>query len=293
MYENRAMTTVSRMVDFWEIESQALRSVTDEALPVIFGVTNPDYEYVIVDLVDMPHLLVAGTTGSGKSVMLHSIISSLLTWATEDDVSLVLMDFKRVEFTPYRDIPHLLLPIIKETQDAKMALDWLVGEMERRFRLLEKHDAIDISDISSDARIVVVIDELADLILQDKTVEIPIVRLAQMGRAAGIHLILSTQRPTTNVVTGLIKANVPSRLAFAVASEMESRIILDQGGAEELMGRGDFLFRQVGKRGLVHGQGAFISREDIKRLTSGYESDGPIVSDPSVLPTHMDGERGT
>ena len=244
-------------------------------LPFIVGIEHGIGELVVGDLTEMPHLLIAGTTGSGKSVMIHTIICSLLSWATPADVGFVLMDFKRVEFVPYKNLELLALPVITEPEDARMALDWLVAEMERRFRLMEEAGVVDIGalrdhyDIDFPERIVLIIDELADLILQDRTVEIPIVRLAQKGRASGIHLVLSTQRPTTNVVTGLIKANVPSRMAFSVASMIDSRVILDQPGAEQLLGRGDVLFRAVGED-IVRAQGAFIDRESIERVVEKH-----------------------
>jgi S-DNA-T family DNA segregation ATPase FtsK/SpoIIIE len=189
-----------------------------------------------VDLAKMPHLLIAGATGSGKSVMVNALITSLLCEATPDDVRMILMDLKRVELAAYNGLPHLLVPVITEPERAKAALKWAVGEMEARYRRLAGATARNIkgfNETRSDPEdrmpyIVIVIDELADLMMREgKNVEDPIVRLAQKARATGIHMVLATQRPSVNVVTGLIKANFPSRIAFAMASQVDSRTILD------------------------------------------------------------------
>ena len=200
----------------------------------------------------MPHLLIAGATGSGKSVMVNAVITSLLCKATPDDVRMILMDLKRVELAAYNGLPHLLVPVITEPERAKAALKWAVNEMEARYRRLAGARARNIrafNETRTDPEdrmpyIVIIIDELADLMMREgKNVEDPIVRLAQKARATGIHMVLATQRPSVNVVTGLIKANFPSRIAFAMASQIDSRTILDAPGAEDLIGRGDMLYQ--------------------------------------------------
>ena len=205
-----------------------------------------------VDLAKMPHLLIAGATGSGKSVMVNAVITSLLCKATPDDVRMILMDLKRVELAAYNGLPHLLVPVITEPERAKAALKWAVNEMEGRYRRFAGAAARNIkayNETRADPEdrmpyIVIIIDELADLMMREgKNVEDPIVRLAQKARATGIHMVLATQRPSVNVVTGLIKANFPSRIAFAMASQIDSRTILDAPGAEDLIGRGDMLYQ--------------------------------------------------
>lgn len=241
-------------------------------LPIVVGMTKDGW--LAINVEELPHLLIAGTTGSGKSVMVHTIVCQLLINNTPEDVGLVLMDFKRVELNAYAGVDHLALPIITELNGAKLALHWLVAEMERRFRLMERagvQHILAIEELEFPPHLVVVIDELADLMLQDRSVEPMLVRLAQKGRAAGVHLVLSTQRPTTDVVTGLIKANVPSRMAFAVASQIDSRVILDEPGAEHLVGKGDLLFKRVGQP-VVHGQGAFIDHETVVTIAGDSRS---------------------
>ena len=205
-----------------------------------------------VDLAKMPHLLIAGATGSGKSVMVNALITSLLCNATPDDTRMILMDLKRVELAGYNGLPHLLVPVITEPERAKAALKWAVHEMENRYRRFAGATARNIKAFNETRvdpadrlpYIVIVIDELADLMMREgKHVEDPIVRLAQKARATGIHMVLATQRPSVNVVTGLIKANFPSRIAFAMASQIDSRTILDAPGAEDLIGRGDMLYQ--------------------------------------------------
>lgn len=229
------------------------------------------------DLSKMPHLLVAGSTGSGKSVCINGIIISLLFRATPEDVRLILVDPKVVELTNYNGIPHLLTPVVTEAKKAAAALHWAVQEMERRYALFADCGVRDIVRYRSESEsnpekekmpyIVVIIDELADLMMAAPVdVEDAICRLAQKARAAGIHLVLATQRPSVDVITGLIKANIPSRIAFAVSSQVDSRTILDMAGAEKLLGRGDMLYYPVGAPKPLRVQGAFVQDEDIEHV---------------------------
>ncbi|MEA2546252.1 MAG: segregation ATPase FtsK/SpoIIIE, family, partial [Chloroflexota bacterium] len=232
-----------------------------------------------VDLAKMPHLLIAGATGSGKSVMVNAVITSLLCKATPDDVRMILMDLKRVELASYNGLPHLLVPVITEPERAKAALKWAVNEMEGRYRRFAGAAARNIKGYNEtradpDDRmpyIVIIIDELADLMMREgKNVEEAIVRLAQKARATGIHMVLATQRPSVNVVTGLIKANFPSRIAFAMASQIDSRTILDTPGAEDLIGRGDMLYQPSDLPRPMRLQGVFVSDPEIHRVTKHW-----------------------
>jgi len=235
------------------------------------------------DVCKMPHLLVAGATGSGKSVMLNAIIVSLLYQNNPDDLRFIFVDPKRVELTVYNGIPHLLTPVITEVGKTVNALKWCLNEMDRRFKLLEQAGKRDIAGFNQANQqklpyIVFVIDELADLmLLAGKDVEAGIVRLAQMARAVGIHLILATQRPSVNVITGTIKANMPARIAFAVASSIDSRTILDGMGAEKLLGRGDMLFSDASMAKPKRLQGAFVSEKDIKRVVAEIKRQGGVA----------------
>lgn len=239
-----------------------------------------------VDLAKMPHLLIAGATGSGKSVMVNALITSLLCEATPHDVRMILMDLKRVELAAYNGLPHLLVPVITEPERAKAALKWAVNEMEARYRRLAGATARNIrafNETRSDPEdrmpyIIIVIDELADLMMREgKNVEDPIVRLAQKARATGIHMVLATQRPSVNVVTGLIKANFPSRIAFAMASQIDSRTILDAPGAEDLIGRGDMLYQPSDLPRAMRMQGVFVSDPEIGRVVSHWKDQ---IEDP-------------
>jgi DNA segregation ATPase FtsK/SpoIIIE, S-DNA-T family len=239
-----------------------------------------------VDLAKMPHLLIAGATGSGKSVMVNALITSLLCEATPDDVRMILMDLKRVELAAYNGLPHLLVPVITEPERAKAALKWAVNEMEARYRRLAGATARNIrgfNETRTDPEdrmpyIVIIIDELADLMMREgKNVEDPIVRLAQKARATGIHMVLATQRPSVNVVTGLIKANFPSRIAFAMASQIDSRTILDQPGAEDLIGRGDMLYQPSDLPRPMRLQGVFVSDAEIARVVDHWKAQ---IEDP-------------
>jgi S-DNA-T family DNA segregation ATPase FtsK/SpoIIIE len=231
---------------------------------------------VIADLAAMPHLLIAGTTGSGKSVCVNSIISCLLLQNTPDDLKFVMVDPKRVELTYFNGIPHLMAPVVVELERVVSALQWVSREMDRRYHLFAQVGVRNIGDYNrrvnqSGGRsmhyIVVVIDELADLMmLAPHETEMVITRLAQLARATGIHLVIATQRPSVDVVTGLIKANFPARIAFAVASSVDSRVILDQPGAERLLGRGDMLFQAPDAAAPIRMQGAYVSEDELNRL---------------------------
>ncbi len=235
---------------------------------------------VVARLNDMPHLLIAGSTGSGKSVCLNSIIMSLIYNATPDELKLVFIDPKMVELTIYNGIPHLLTPVVTDPKKAAIVLKWMVSEMEKRYRLFAEKGVRDIVRYNQSAEehmpyTVIVIDELADLMMVAPVeVEDAICRLAQMARAAGIHLIVATQRPSVDVVTGIIKANIPSRIAFAVSSQADSRTILDIGGAEKLLGKGDMLFYPVGAIKPYRVQGAYVSDSDIEKTVEFIKIQG-------------------
>ncbi len=244
------------------------------------------------DLAKMPHLLIAGATGSGKSVMVNAVITSLLMRATPDEVRLILVDPKRVELADYNGIPHLLVPVIVEADRAKAALKWAVAEMETRYRKFAGATARNITAYNETRvdradrlpYLVIIVDELADLMMRDgRTIEDPIVRLAQKARATGIHLVLATQRPSVNVVTGLIKANFPSRIAFAMASQIDSRTILDAPGAEDLIGRGDMLFQPSDLPRPIRLQGVFVSDREIRAVTAHWRAEGEPHYDLSIV----------
>ena len=229
----------------------------------------------MTELNKMPHLLVAGSTGSGKSVCINGIITSIIMRAKPHEVKMMMIDPKMVELNVYNGIPHLLAPVVTDPRKAAQALKKIVSEMERRYELFSHTGTRNIEGYNEYVRvfneenedkhpklpfIVVIVDELADLMMvASNEVEDAITRLAQMARAAGIHLIIATQRPSVNVITGVIKANIPSRIAFAVSSAIDSRTILDMGGAEKLLGRGDMLFLGAGQSKPVRVQGAFLS----------------------------------
>jgi len=233
---------------------------------------------MLVDLSRMPHMLVAGATGAGKSVCLNILITCLLYGHSPDDLKIILVDPKRVEFTIYNGVPHLLTPVITKVEDTVNALKWTVREMDRRFDVLSAFGARDIASYNARSKdkmpyLVFVVDELADLmVMNGSEVEGPIVRLAQMARAVGIHLVLATQRPSVDVLTGLIKANIPARFAFSVASATDSRTILDRSGAEKLLGRGDMLFQTAEMAAPKRVQGAFISDQEVGRVVEFLKS---------------------
>jgi S-DNA-T family DNA segregation ATPase FtsK/SpoIIIE len=256
---------------------------------------------VVAALDKMPHLLVAGQTGSGKSVMINALLTSLLYRNSPSDLKLILVDPKQVEMAPYQDIPHLLTPVINEPEKCISALKWAVAEMERRYRTLADNKKRNISEYNaimteeSMPYIVIVIDELADLMMMAaRDVEALIVRLAQKARAVGIHLVLATQRPSVDVITGLIKANVPARIAFTVASQVDSRTIIDGVGAEKLLGMGDMLFSTADMPKPKRVQGALITDNETQVVTDFLRMQRPPQYDDEVVsqPVHLNGKGG-
>jgi len=260
----------------------------------------------VADLARMPHLLIAGATGSGKSVAVHSMLASLLYRATPKEVRLLIVDPKMLELSVYNDIPHLLLPVVTEAKKAAVALHWAVQEMERRYRLMAEEGVRNLAGYNKKIEkrvkelgrkppsedenlewlpfVVVVIDELADLMMvASKDVEESIARLAQMARASGIHLIVATQRPSVDVITGMIKANFPARIAFQVASRVDSRTILDSMGAESLLGGGDMLFVPPGMSKLERVHGSYVSEEEIARLVKYLREQGEPEYNDAIL----------
>ncbi len=244
---------------------------------------------VVADLARMPHLLIAGATGAGKSVAINAFIASILYRATPEQVRLLLIDPKRIELSVYEDIPHLLHPVVVEPKMASRALIWAVHEMERRYRLLEESRVKSFASYNTMAEeklpyVVIIIDELADLMMvASKDVETSIARLAQMARAAGMHIILATQRPSVDVLTGLIKANFPTRISFKVSSKVDSRTILDTAGAEHLLGMGDMLFLPPGAAKLQRIHGAYISEKETERIIEFLKAQGQARYDESML----------
>ena len=277
------------------LESPAFQK---EAKPLLVGLGKDiGGTPMMADLAKMPHLLVAGATGSGKSVCINGIILSLLFRASPEDVRLILVDPKVVELTNYNGIPHLLTPVVTEAKKAAAALHWAVQEMERRYALFADCGVREIIRYRAEAEkcpekekmpyVVVIIDELADLMMAAPVdVEDAICRLAQKARAAGIHLVLATQRPSVDVITGLIKANIPSRIAFSVSSQIDSRTILDMAGAEKLLGRGDMLYYPVGAAKPLRIQGAFVKDEDIESVIA-------YIKEQAAPPTYHEGITNT
>ena len=252
---------------------------------------------IFADIGKMPHLLVAGATGSGKSVCINTLISSILFKATPDEVKLILIDPKMVELSNYNGIPHLMVPVVTDPKKASSVLNWAVQEMEKRYSIFANHGVRDIKSFNRRypeeklPLIVIVIDELADLMMvSPKDVEDAICRILQKARAAGIHMILATQRPSVNVITGIIKANLPSRISFAVSSQVDSRTILDRGGAETLLGKGDMLFSPQGAPKPIRVQGAFISDEEVEMLLDFIRAQGQEISENEELIDFMENE---
>jgi S-DNA-T family DNA segregation ATPase FtsK/SpoIIIE len=290
-----------RMKNMFELAGNKPRKMY---IPLYLG-KDSSGEALVSDLTSMPHLLIAGTTGSGKSVCINSIITSVLLTKRPDEVKMILIDPKMVEMTAFNTIPHLMCPIVTETQMAVQILEWATVKMDERYALLaearvknvaefNKLDAgellkrFDPSSEEEEAKIpkklpyiVIVIDELADLMMTAaKEIEAYIVRLAQKSRAVGIHIVLATQRPQATVVTGLIKSNMPTRIGFRVAARMDSRIILDQNGAETLLGEGDMLFLKPGTSDLARAQGTFVDEDEIKRIVKHLKD----VAEPQFHP---------
>jgi S-DNA-T family DNA segregation ATPase FtsK/SpoIIIE len=276
-------------VSFKELISNYLSQDKRHKIPVILGKSSIG-EDVISDLTKMPHCIIAGATGSGKSVCINTIVMSILMTASPDEIKLLMVDPKKVELSTYNDLPHLIAPVITEAAQAAAALNWLVKEMEKRYEMLKQvgvrniiafneriKDPSEPEDIADKLPYIVgIIDELADLMMvASQDIETPIARIAQMARAVGIHLILATQRPSREVITGLIKANFPTRIAFKVASRVNSQIILDDVGAESLLGNGDMLFLPPGTSTLIRAQGAFIRDDDINKVIKSITAKWP------------------
>jgi S-DNA-T family DNA segregation ATPase FtsK/SpoIIIE len=289
---------VREMVRFKEIVVSGTFIKSKSKLPLCLGkdiVGNP----VVAELERMPHLLIAGATGTGKSVALNAMICSFLYKSNPDEVKLIIVDPKRIELSTYDGIPHLITPVVTEVKKATNALFWAVQEMEQRYKLLSERKARNVAQYnqkigkmesppSDDGPkklpyIVIVIDELADLMLAaSRDVELALTRLAQMARAAGIHLILATQRPSVDVLTGIIKANFPTRLSFQVSSKTDSRTIIDTNGAENLLGSGDMLFLPPGTAKLQRIHGAYISETELVRITDFMRGQTPPEYDEKV-----------
>ena len=242
----------------------------------------------------MPHLLIAGTTGSGKTVCVNSLILSLLFKNSPTDLKFVMIDPKMVELMPFNGLPHLLCPVVTDSKKAYTALNWVVGEMEERYRLLSKAGTRNIEAYNEKQEkipyIIVIVDEFADLmtVARDQT-ETAVQRLAQLARAVGIHLILATQRPSVNVITGVIKANLPARISFKVASKVDSRTVLDMNGADKLLGKGDMLFLRPGDSRPIRIQGTLISDKEIKRVVAFIKSQAEPVYDEEILKEQQKG----
>jgi len=249
---------------------------------------------VIADIAKMPHVLIAGATGSGKSVCINSIIISLLYKASPEDVKLVMVDPKVVELGIYNGIPHLLIPVVTEPKKAAGALNWAVNEMVNRYKLFAEKGVRDLSGYNALMleqgeeiklpQIVIIIDELADLMMvAPRDVEDAICRLAQMARAAGMHLVIATQRPSVDVITGIIKANIPSRISFAVSSQVDSRTILDMAGAEKLLGKGDMLYYPVGEPKPIRIKGAFITDKEVEKVVDFVKNQYIAEYDENII----------
>ena len=259
---------------------------------------------VLGDLAGMPHLLIAGTTGSGKSVCINAVLAGLLLQSPPRDLRLILVDPKRVELSNFSGLPHLLVPVVVDADPAVAALRWSVMEMEQRYKLFAGHGARNITNFNERAaqlglrtlpKIVIVIDELADLMMvAANEIEDLICRIAQLARAVGIHLIVATQRPSADIITGLIKANIPSRIAFAVSSGVDSRVILDEMGAEKLLGRGDMLYLPIDAGKAVRLQGAYVSDRELDQLIGWWKAQGrpqyqeEILQAAALAPAHGD-----
>lgn len=309
---------VTLSVQVREVLESKQRDMSGMKIPVSLG-KDINGNNCVADLSKTPHLLVAGSTGSGKSVCINSFINSILINKRPDEVKLLLVDPKKVELSNYNGIPHLLCPVVCDPKKASIALQNIVKEMEKRYDIFADEKVKNISGYNEKmatlkkknpedntiqlmSYIVVIIDELADLMLvASKEVEDSIMRITQMARAAGIHLIVATQRPSTDVITGVVKSNIPSRIAFAVASQIDSRTILDMGGAEKLLGKGDMLYKPMGENTPLRIQGNFISDEEIERViayvskeqAASYDESITQASGDSISTSNVGGERDT
>ncbi|MBR6633177.1 MAG: DNA translocase FtsK [Clostridia bacterium] len=284
---NTAVVSIRSLIEAPAFESAKSKLTTCLGVDVA---GNPVY----CDIAKMPHMMIAGTTGSGKSVCINSILMSILYKARPDEVKLILIDPKKIELGVYNGISHLLVPVVSDPKNAAGALAWSVNEMERRFALIEETGVRDIKAYNEVAlregnrevlpHIVIIIDELADLMMMARdTVESSIARIAQKARAAGMHLIIGTQRPSVDVITGLIKANVPSRIAFTVASQVDSRTIIDTVGAEKLVGKGDMLYSPVGAMNPLRVQGSFVSDSEIESVISFLKGNSGASYDEEIM----------
>ena len=272
------------------LEDQKFRNSTP--LTVALGRDIPG-KPIYCDLAKMPHLLIAGQTGSGKSVCINTILCSILCKSTPDDVRLIMVDPKVVELSVYNGIPHLIMPVVTDARKVSNLLKWAVVEMERRYRLFSESSVRNLEGYNEYLKyngekalplILIIIDELADLMsVVGKDVETQISRLAAKARAAGIHLIIATQRPSVDVITGVIKANLPSRIAFSVASSVDSRTILDQVGAEKLLGRGDMLYYPSTANKPIRGQGAFVSDSEVETIVDYLKNNYGAMYDESII----------
>jgi len=279
-------------------------------LPIALG-ENIAGKPILADLANMPHLLISGATGTGKSVCINTIINSLLFNVTPEDVRMIMIDPKKIELSGYSEIPHLIQEIVTSPEDSLVTLNWATKEMDERYHLLQKHKVRDIFSYNSLVKalnqknskeedklshlpyIVLIIDEFADLIMTaGKEIERPITRLAQMARAVGIHLILATQRPSTQVITGIIKANFPSRIAFRVSSKIDSRVILDINGAEKLLGRGDMLFLSPTSSNLTRIHGAYISDGEIQAVVEYLKTQPKPKQEINIFTQQEDSSTG-
>jgi DNA segregation ATPase FtsK/SpoIIIE, S-DNA-T family len=307
--ENRAVVRLK------EVILGAARRMAKTKVPLFLG-KDSEGRPLVYDLADIPHLLIAGTTGTGKSVCLNAIILSMLMTRRPDEIKLIMIDPKMTELTEYGKIPHLMHPVVKDVRKSEAILAWAVDKMEERYDLLSRarvrhvsaYNELGLDEIrrrlqpdDEEARripekmpyIVIVVDELSDLMLQMKReVESHIIRLAQKSRAAGIHLVLATQKPTVDVITGLIKSNLPGRVCFKVASRSDSRVVLDEIGAEKLLGKGDMLFLQPGTSDLLRAQGTYASDQEISRVIAHLECDEPCYA-TELVQLKPGGEAGS
>ena len=268
------------------LESEKART-HESRIAVALGKDNAG-DYVVADIATMPHMLIAGQTGSGKSVCINSIIASILFRSTPEEVKLMMIDPKMVELSIYNGIPHLVCPVITDPKKAASALSWAVHEMMNRYNTLAAAGVKNIKEYNKRtnnhmAQMVIIIDELADLMMvAHEAVEDSICRIAQLGRAAGIHLVVATQRPSVNVITGIIKANIPTRIAFAVSSQIDSRTIIDHAGAEKLMGNGDMLFMANGLKP-VRVQGTWVSDDELHAIVEHVKAADEVTYDADTM----------